>query len=394
MPRHPHHSDRAASVLAGSFGRAPASRMQDLTRLHIGDSAVPPGAELPLSRQFGELSPWWFRYPAPQGSGRLRRALASWYTDHHQLPTDPGRILVAPGATAALNAVVHLLCDPGDEVLVPTPVWPLWPGMVRLAGATVRELPFHDRVAGLAPAEVARLLEESITPRTTLLYLNTPNNPSGTLLSPAQCEAVLGVARRHDLWVVSDEAYDGMAFDGRSTPSLAALAGDDERVLVVSTASKMHRAAGLRLGWLRTSADLVEAAVRVATFQVYSASALGQELLEPALRTREGWSGAVLAELADRRERFCAALGLDVPPPAGTYFCFLDLGRWLGPGADGSRAAASLLELGVCVTPGGEFGSGYEGWIRACFASEPVESTEAAARVIGQWIRDEASTIS
>ena len=391
MPRHPRHSSRAETVLAGSFGRAPAADMGNMIRLHIGDSAEPPGAEFPLAPELGEVSPWWYRYPAPRGTGRMRRALAGYYTGHHSLATSPEQILVAPGATAALNAIVHLVCDPGEEVLVPTPVWPLLPGMVRLAGGVVREVPLHDAVSDLAPGEIRQRLESGVGDRTVAVYLNTPNNPAGTLMDEAAQRAVLEVAREHDLWVISDEAYDGMAFDGRTTPTLAALAPDDERVIVVSTSSKMHRAAGLRLGWVRAAAGFVDRVTRVATFQVYSASALAQELVEPTVRTRGDWSAAVLADLQDRRDRFWAALQLDVPPPAGTYFAFLDLRPWLGADADGAGACGELLDQGVCVTPGAEFGGDYRGWIRACFASEDADSTESAAERIGSWIRDRAS---
>lgn len=391
MPRHPRHSERARTVLAGDFGRAPASDLRGLAHLHIGDSATPPGPELPLAAELNALSPWWHRYPAPAGTGKLRRALADFYTRHHGLPTAPEQILVGPGATAALNTLVHLLCDAGDEVIVPTPVWPLFPGMVRLAGARAVEVPLHEAVDTLHPGELERRLEAVLTPKSVLVYLNTPNNPAGTLMDEAQRRCVLDFAQRHDLWVVSDEAYDSMAFDGRSTPTLAALAPEDDRVFVVSTFSKIHRAAGLRLGWLRGEAGLVARAIRISTFQVYSGSALAQELVEPAVRSRDAWSGAVVAELEARRNRFIAALELEVPLPAATYFAFLDLRPWLGADIDGARAVAELLEQGVCVTAGVEFGSAYRGWIRACFASEPADRTEEAAGRIGRWIRERSS---
>lgn len=393
MPRHPELATRVSSVLGGSFGTAPRGAIppSGLTRLHIGDSAEGPGPEIGLAASLTRTSEYWYRYPAPAGTGRLRQALASYYADQHELPTSPEQILVAPGATSALNTLVNLLCDASDEVLVLTPSWPLFPGMTRLTGARVVEVPLHDAVADLDAVEITRKLESAITPRTVLIYLNTPNNPSGTLMNPEQCAAVIDVARRHELWLISDEAYDGMAFDGRRTPTIAALAQDDDRVFVVSTFSKMHRAAGLRLGWVRGNAKLVEAAVRVATFQVYSASATAQALVEPSVRTRADWAPGVLAALQERRDRFMDALGLELPAPAGTYFTFLDLRPWCGESFDAAEAAAELLEGGICVTPGIEFGMDYRSWIRVCFASEPVDRTLEAARRIGEWARDRSS---
>lgn len=391
MPRHPDLAARVGPILSGDFGRAPAPPAPgQLARLHIGDSHESPGQELLLAPILSRTIEGWHRYPAPRGHGRLRDALAGFYAEGHDLPTSAGQILVTPGATAGLNTLVHLLCDPGDEVLVPTPAWPLFPGMVRLSGARAVEVPFQHEMGSLDPAQVAARLEAAITPRTTLLWLNTPNNPSGTLMTRDQCEAALAVARRHRLWVISDEAYDGMAFDGRTTPTLARL-GQDPALLVVSTFSKMHRAAGLRLGWVRADAKVISAATRVATFQNYSASTTAQLLVEPSVRTRSTWEPKVRAGLQVRRDAFVEALALDLQPPAATYFVFLDLRPWLGPGVDGRAAAADLLERGVCVTAGAEFGTDFRGWIRACFASESVETTTSAAASLGEWVRDRAS---
>jgi len=393
MPRHPELATRVRNVLGGSFGIAPRGVIppSELTRLHIGDSAESPGPEFELAAVLSRANEHWYRYPAPAGTGRLRKALAAYYAEQHELPTGAEQILVAPGATSALNTLVNLLCDASDEVLVLTPSWPLFPGMTRLAGGRVVELPIHDAVAEIGAAEITRRLESAISPRTVLIYLNTPNNPSGTLMDMEQCAAVIDVARRHQLWLISDEAYDGMAFDGRRTPTVAALARDDDRVFVVSTFSKMHRAAGLRLGWVRGHAEFIEAAIRVATFQVYSASAAAQALVEPAVRTRADWAPGVLAGLQNRRDRFMAALALGLPAPAGTYFAFLDLRPWRDEDFDAAEAAAELLEEGICVTPGIEFGTHYRSWIRVCFASEPLDRTLEAGRRIGEWIRDRAS---
>jgi N-succinyldiaminopimelate aminotransferase len=392
MPRHPEFAGRITSVLAGSFGTAPRAPEppSGLTRLHIGDSAESPGGEIELAGRFSKASEYWYRYPAPAGTGRLRRALADYYSQQHGLPTAPEQILVTPGATSALNTLVNLLCDADDEVLVLTPSWPLFPGMTRLTGATVVELPFHDAVTEIDAREITRRLEAAISRRTVLIYLNTPNNPSGTLMNPEQCAAVVDVARRHQLWLISDEAYDGMAFDGRRTPTVAGLAHDDDRVLVVSTFSKMHRAAGLRLGWIRGAIDHIRAATRVATFQVYSASTVAQVLVEPAVRTRPDWAPAVLAALQERRDRFMDALGLDLPAPDGTYFVFVDLRPWCGQDFNAVEAAEELLAAGICVTPGIEFGSAYQSWIRVCFASEPMNRTRDAGRQIGAWVRNRA----
>lgn len=391
MPRFPALATRVDAILDGDFGRAPqAAPTGPLARLHIGDSADPPGPEMPAATMLSAAAPGWFRYPAPVGRSDLREALARDYATRHGLPTTSEQILVAPGATAALNTLVHLLCDPCDEVLVPTPAWPLFSGMVRLAGARPVEIPLHHEVDAMTPEEIEARLEAAITARTSMLWLNTPNNPSGTLMDEPQRRAVLAVARRHQLWLISDEAYDGMAFDGRTTPTLAHLE-DSPHLCVVSTFSKMYRAAGLRLGWARADPDLIRRATRVATFQNYSASTLAQQLVAPAVGSRAHWSPELRAALQRRRDRFIGATGLELTAPAGTYFLFLDLRRWLGAGFDAAEAVAGLLAAGVCVTAGREFGEAFRGWIRACFATESEAVTERAGQILGDWIRNRAS---
>ena len=188
MPRHPGFAGRIESVLAGSFGMAPRALVPpaELIRLHIGDSADGPGPEIEFGSTLSRASEYWFRYPAPAGTSRLRRALANYYAEQHELPTGPEQILVTPGATSALNTLVNLLCDPSDEVLVLTPSWPLFPGMTRLTGATVVELPLHEAVPKIDAKEITRRLEAAISSRTVLNYLNTTNNPTGTLMDTQQ----------------------------------------------------------------------------------------------------------------------------------------------------------------------------------------------------------------
>lgn len=377
MPRAPHFAQRTRE-LTGSVFEALLPRLRargDFVKLHIGDSHRPPFAPIAVERAHLEAFPHALQYPATQGVGRLRAALAEVHAREHALSTTAEQVLVSAGATQALSAIVLALVDPGEEVLVPTPSWPFFRGMVPLAGGTVRELPLYDRLDTL---DVAAALEDAIGDRTVAIYLNSPNNPSGRVLDDAQRRAVLAVARRRGLWVVSDEAYDGLAFDGRATPPLA-VESDGPDVLSVFTFSKLHLLAGLRLGWVRGDARAIETLNRVSVHQVYSASALAQTLVLDAVRTRAEWATGVRAWLESTRDDFVQALGAGIAPPQGTYFVFFDTTPYLR-GRTPMQLVEACLDAGVAVTPGGDFGRDYASWMRLCFAAETRERALDGAR--------------
>lgn len=381
MPRAPHFAQRTATVGPSIFERfLPLLRERRTApaKLHIGDSSDEPLADLPLARSFRDAHPHWYQYPHTRGTARMRRAIARHHTEHHGLPTSADDVLVSCGATQALSVITQCIVDPGDEVVVLTPSWPFFRGMVRLAGGTVCELPFYTRHLD---ADAARaVIEAAITPATVALYVNSPNNPSAVVLDEAVREAIASVAARHGLWLIADEAYDGMAFDGRTTRPFATVHGAPSHTLGVYTFSKIHRFAGLRLGWLRAEAALQSVFDRVLVHQVYSAAAVAQDMMLEPLRTHAQWAPKVREDLERRRDRFVAALGLPIDLPEATYFCFFDATPWLSAERDHDALVRAALESGIALALGGDFGSDYASWVRLCFAADTEERCVAAAR--------------
>jgi len=380
MPRAPQTAARLEGIGGSVFERLLPrirERTPRPTRLHIGDAADPPAYELPLDPDFREDRAHWFQYPNTAGIGRLRRALADHHRSVHGLDTEPDQILVTSGATNALSSALQALVDPGDEVIVPTPSWPFFRGMVRMSGGVVREVPFYTtevRTDGL------QRIEATIGERTAALYLNTPNNPSSRVLDAATRRAILEIAERHDLWVISDEAYDGMAYDGRATHPLSLYSARPENVLSVYTFSKIFRFAGLRLGWIRAAAPVIPSVDRALVHSVYSASSLAQELVLDPVRQFTRWSAGVSADLQSRRDLFLGTLDLPVEPCEGTYFAFLDAAPFCRRGRNPEDLIVECLDAGVLVAPGSDFGTDYGSWIRACFAAESRDAVEDAAR--------------
>lgn len=385
MPRFPELAVRGEALGASVFEKylpLLAASEKPMRKLHIGDSHRLPEHPVPLDPGFLERHPHSLQYPNTHGTGRLRRGLSRLHETEHHWPVPPEEdLLVTSGGTHALSATFQAILDPGDEVVVLTPAWPFTFGMIRLAGGVVVEVPFHtetgERIAALTAA---------IGPRTVAIYVNTPNNPSGRVLDAPTRAAILRLARDHDLWLVCDEAYDGMVFDGVQSRPFATEEGASECSVSAFTFSKIHLAAGLRLGWLRGPREVLARVHAIAVHQVYSPSALSQAMMSEAVETRAEWAPRVRSRLQKRRDDFFAALDLGIEPCVGTYFAFLDATPWQR-GRSREALVEGLLREGIGVTPGDDFGQGYESWLRFCFASESESDTLEAARRIGTMLR-------
>src|SRR4030095_14265520 len=219
----------------------------DLVGLHIGDAYAPPPYELPLDGAFLRSHAGFHRYCDTFGLPELRDVLAEKLQDDNALSVSRENVLVTAGATNALSATIATLIDPGDEVLLLSPYWPFVRGMIRAAGGQVVEVPFYTELIRDPTVDVGALLQSRLTTKTAALYLNSPNNPSGKVLEGGQLQTIADFVRRNDLWLFSDEAYDGMTFDDRAHVSPASFDGLLERSITTFTFSKVFMFAGLRL---------------------------------------------------------------------------------------------------------------------------------------------------
>jgi len=240
-------------------------------------------------------------------------------------------------------------------------------------------------------------MEAGLSDRTAVIYLNTPNNPTGFVLGKEILEEVACFASRHDLWIVSDEAYEDFLYDGEEHLSIAALPGMAERVLSVFTFSKCLAAAGYRVGYVAARHDLATEINRVTAQTVYNAPTDNQQLVAQAMLRWDEWSPALKERYREFRDTFVDDFRGDCIPPAAGFYAFVDLRDKLGvdentpPGKVG-RATLELLEElireGVALLPGEAFGAGFEGWLRACYIAEPLErlrlGLERLNRVLGR----------
>src|SRR3982751_3460717 len=224
------------------------------------------------------------QYPPGRGVPELRRAVAEHQRRFYGLDVDAdAQVLVTAGATEAIAATLLAFCGAGDEVVVLEPYYDAYAACIELAGATRRTVPLRFPGYELEPGALAA----AIGPRTRMILLNSPHNPTGHVLSPAELAEVAEVATRHDLLVVTDEVYEHLLFDGRRHVPLATLPGMAGRTLTVSSAGKTFSVTGWKIGWVSGPPDLIEAVTTVKQFLTYVNGAPFQPAVARALALPE-----------------------------------------------------------------------------------------------------------
>ncbi|GAA3379474.1 pyridoxal phosphate-dependent aminotransferase [Streptomyces sannanensis] len=289
------------------------------------------------------------QYPPGPGVPELRSAIAEHQQRFYGLTYDPDtEVLVTAGATEALAAALLALLEPGDEVIAFEPFYDSYAACIAMAGAT--RVPLTLRAPGFRPdLDELRAL---ITPRTRLLLLNTPHNPTGTVLTPEELAAIAELAVEHDLLVITDEVYEHLVFSGTHHP-LAALPGMRERTVSISSAGKTFSFTGWKVGWVTSSPELVAAVRTAKQYLTFVSAGPFQYAVAEALRLPDSYFEDFRADLTRKRDLLSAGLtaaGFRVFEPQGTYFITTDITP-LGE-KDGLEFCRSLPErCGVVAIP-------------------------------------------
>jgi N-succinyldiaminopimelate aminotransferase len=289
------------------------------------------------------------QYPPGPGQPDLRLAIAEHQQRFYGLELDPAtEVVVTTGATEAVAAALLGLVDPGDEVVALEPFYDSYAACIQMAGGV--RVPVTLRAPDFR-LDVDRL-RAAVTDRTRLILLNSPHNPTGTVLSEAELAAVADLAVERDLVVVTDEVYEHMTYDVAHRP-LATLPGMRERTLTISSAGKTFSFTGWKVGWATGPADLVRAVLTAKQFLTFVSGAPFQPAVAVGLRLPDTYFDELGATLRGKRDRLCAGLrevGLDVVVPQGTYFVTADV-RPLG-WADGLEFCRELPhKTGVVAIP-------------------------------------------
>jgi N-succinyldiaminopimelate aminotransferase len=329
------------------------------------------------------------QYPPGSGIPELRNAVVEQRAACYGLVHDPEtEVLVTVGATEAISAALLALVDQGDEVLLIEPYYDSYPAAVALAGATRRCVPLvpdGDRFALDLDA-----VRRAITPATKALLLNSPHNPTGTVLRCAELAALAALAVEHDLLVITDEVYEHLVFDGAPHLPIATFPGMAQRTLSVSSAGKTFSVTGWKIGWVCGPAHLVAAVRAVKQFLTFVAGAPLQPAVAHALRTEHRWVAEHRAALQDKQRRLAAGLraaGFGVLRSEGTYFVCANV-RPLGY-CDGVEFCRDLpARTGVVAIPVQVFVDDPVPWrhlVRFAFCKRDEVLDEAIARLQPHW---------
>jgi N-succinyldiaminopimelate aminotransferase len=322
------------------------------------------------------------QYPPGPGVPELRRAIAAHQQRFYGLEVNPDtEVLVTAGATEAIAASLLALTEPGDEVIAFEPYYDSYAACIALAGAV--RVPVTLRPPGFRPDLEA--LRAAITPRTRLILLNTPHNPTGAVLRRAELTAIAELAVEHDLLVITDEVYEHMVFDGEHVP-IVTLPGMAGRTVTISSAGKTLAFTGWKIGWVTGSAELVTAVRTVKQFLTFVSGGPFQYAVAEGLALPDSYYAQLNGDLRARRDLLCDGLaeaGFTVYRPAATYFITTDISA-LGE-TDGIAFCRSLPErAGVVAIPAAVFyddAKAGESLVRFAFCKKPEVLEEALTRL-------------
>ncbi|MCX4414279.1 pyridoxal phosphate-dependent aminotransferase [[Kitasatospora] papulosa] len=326
------------------------------------------------------------QYPPGPGVPELRSAVTEHQRRHYGLEYDPDtEVLVTTGATEAVAASLLALLEPGDEVIALEPYYDSYAACIAMAGGT--RVPVTLRPDDGAYRLDLDELRAAVTPRTRLILLNTPHNPTGTVLTRDELAAVAALACERDLLVVTDEVYEHLVFEGEHIP-LASFPGMRERTVTVSSAGKTFSLTGWKIGWITASPELVTAVRSAKQFLTYVSGGPFQYAVADALRLPDSYFDALREDLRAKRDLLSAGLteaGFEVYEPAGTYFVTTDI-RPLGE-TDGFAFCRALPErCGVVAVPNAVFYDHREQgapFVRFAFCKRTDVLTEAVSRLKG-----------
>lgn len=315
-------------------------------------------------------------YSSPVGEADLRGAIAALLSTCGGGAFVPSDILITAGAASAIHASMAAYLDPGDEVLIYDPSYSLYADVALAIGAIPVRVPW---TAGLRPDPDA--LAERVSPRTRMLILNNPVNPTGIVFTAAEMREVADFVIRHDLLLLADEAYDHLVYDGRPMISAGEFAELADRLILINTCSKTFAMTGWRVGYAAARAGLIRAPAVIHRTATGFVNTISQRAALAAFTTRTNWQAEMLGAYAARREQMCrmvnAIPGLNCAKPEGAFYVFVRVNAKLTSEA----LTEHCLKHGVAVRSGTEFGPGGEGYIRLTFAGAPAHFERGLERL-------------
>ncbi len=352
----------------------------DIVEMTIGEPDVPTPTDLvetaTKAAHAGRTG-----YSDGRGEANLRTTLAAFYTKSRGRSFGADNIMCFPGTQTALFAVLLGVAAAGDEVLVGDPMYATYEGVIRATGATMVPVPLRAEAGFRLQATD---LADRITPRTKAIFLNTPHNPTGAVLSRSDLEDIAALALEYDLWIISDEVYEHLVFEGADFVSPLSLPQIADRTIAVSSISKSHAAPGFRSGWCVASTEFCDALLPLSETMLFGNQPFIADMTERAVR--EG--STVAAGMVDRfsaraqvlADRLMRDTDLLVHRPDAGMFALVDTSA---TGLDGKAYAMDLFEnAGVAVMPGASFGDSLQNWVRVALTISDNDLDKALNRIV------------
>ena len=351
----------------------------DIIEMTIGEPDVPTPPEL-IAVACESMAQGRTKYSNGRGEVGALDALSKRYTASAGRPISNDQILCFPGTQTALYAALMAVTDAGDDVLVGDPMYATYGGLIAGSGARMVPVPLRSECGFQITAEA---IAEKITPRSRAILLNSPHNPTGAVMSKQGMQDVVDLAEKHDLWILSDEVYDEMVFDGAQFVSPLSFPAVADRVVVVSSISKSHAAPGFRSGWSVGSAEFTNRLLPLAETMLFGNQPFIADMTAVALSQPSRVAADMRRRFEGRAGRMFARLdgvaGLRVNQPKAGMFVLIDVSSI---GLSGEAYAFELLEkTGVAVMPGSAFGAALENWVRVALTVEDTAFDEACRRI-------------
>ncbi|MDT0501535.1 MULTISPECIES: pyridoxal phosphate-dependent aminotransferase [unclassified Halomonas] len=366
------------------------ARGEDVTILSVGDPDFDTPAPI-VESAVESLRAGHTHYPDMQGKLALRQAIAAQYRELGVSDVVAENVIVLHGAQCGLYAVAQCLLDPEDEVVVPEPTYVTYEAAIKATGARISQVP-------LSPDDDFRLrleaLEAAITPRTKALMLNSPHNPSGQIIDRATWEGIAELCHRHDLWLVSDEVYADLVFDGEHLCP-ATLPDMAKRTVVVNSLSKSHAMTGWRLGWVMAPHGLIGHLFNLSLCMLYGCPSFLQDAALEALRRPPAALEEMKAAYRARRDTVCRSLAdsslVSAVCPAAGMFLLVDIRR---TGLSAKAFSQALLDdYDVSVLSAEAFGPSGAGFVRLSLTVDEALLIEACRRLLACAERHARSSI-
>jgi aspartate aminotransferase len=338
------------------------------------------------------------KYTATGGILPLREAIVAWHKRELGSNYDPKECVVNVGGKHSIFNVVSVLAQHGDEVIIPAPYWVSYPDIVKYAGAMPVFVPSFPEDGFAVRASV---IEKAITPKTRLVILSSPNNPTGGVIPPDEYERILAACKKHNVWLMGDECYSHFTYEPHQPYSIGSAAGSKDNVIIIGSMSKTFAMTGWRIGYTLAPEALVQATVKLQSQSTSNPTSIAQHAALEAMRGSMDSVPVMLAEYAKRRKRIVEGLraipGVTCEMPGGAFYAFPNVAAHLANGGSGQALAKDTTELAkllldkarVALVPGDAFGA--PGYLRLSYATSIERIDEGLRRLDHFFARAEAA---